>query len=72
MTVRESERLYSRALFSFLYFLGSLWICNVWWLSGKELVCQCTRLGFDPRVGEVLWRRTWQSTPVFLPGKSRQ
>ena len=23
-----------------------------------------------PRVGKILWRRKWQSTPVFLPGKS--
>ena len=26
--------------------------------------------GFDPWVGKVLWRRKWQPTPVFLPGKS--
>ena len=26
--------------------------------------------GFDPWVGEVPWRRTWQPTLVFLPGKS--
>ena len=25
--------------------------------------------GFDPRVGKVPWRRKWQPTPVFLPGK---
>ena len=24
----------------------------------------------DPRVGKVPWRRKWQPTPVFLPGKS--
>jgi len=22
---------------------------------------------FDSRVGEILWRRAWQPTPVFLP-----
>ena len=27
------------------------------------------RLGFDPWVGKILWRREWQSTPAFLPGK---
>ena len=28
--------------------------------------------GFDPWVGKIPWRRRkWQSTPVFLPGKSR-
>ena len=26
--------------------------------------------GFDPWVGNILWRRAWQPTPVFLPGKS--
>ena len=24
----------------------------------------------DPWVGKILWRREWQCTPVFLPGKS--
>ena len=28
------------------------------------------RPGFDPWVGKMPWRRKWQSTPVFLPGKS--
>ncbi|XDA76554.1 hypothetical protein R6Z07F_006698 [Ovis aries] len=28
------------------------------------------RLGFDPWVGKILWRRKWQPTPVFFPGKS--
>ena len=26
--------------------------------------------GFSPWVGKILWRRKWQPTPVFLPGKS--
>ena len=26
--------------------------------------------GFDPWVEKILWRRKWQPTPVFLPGKS--
>ena len=29
-----------------------------------------TRLGFDPWVGKISWRRRWQLTPVLLPGKS--
>ena len=28
------------------------------------------RPGFDPRVRKIPWRRKWQPTPVFLPGKS--
>ena len=41
--------------------------------SGKELTYQCRRhkrCGFDPWVGKIPWRRSWQPTPVFLPGKS--
>ena len=40
-----------------------------WWLSGKESACQRRRLGFDPWVGKRPWRRKWQPTLVFLPGK---
>ena len=36
----------------------------------KEPTCQCRRLGFDPMVRKIPWRRTRQPTPVFLPGKS--
>jgi len=28
------------------------------------------RSEFDPWVGKIPWRRTWQITPVFLPGES--
>ena len=31
---------------------------------------QCRRREFDPWVRKIPWRRKWQSTPVFLPGKS--
>ena len=40
--------------------------------SGKESAWQCRRhkrLGFSPWVGKIPWRRKWQPTPVFLPGK---
>ena len=37
--------------------------------SSKE-ACQCRRYEFDPWIGKILWRRKWQLTPVFLPGKS--
>ena len=40
------------------------------WLSGRESVCQCKRHRSDPWVGKIPWRRKWQPTPVFLPGKS--
>ena len=41
-------------------------------LSGKEHTCQCRRCRrhrFDPWVGMIPWRREWQLTLVFLPGK---
>ena len=27
------------------------------------------KIQFNPWVGKILWRRAWQPTPVFLPGK---
>ena len=41
-----------------------------WWLSDYEPPCQCRRLRFNPWVGKNPWRRKWQPTPIFLPGKS--
>ena len=38
-----------------------------WWISDKEVPCQCRRCGFDPWVGKIPWRREWQPTPVSLP-----
>ena len=42
------------------------------WRSGKESTCQCRRhkrCGFYPWVRKNPWRRKWQPTPIFLPGK---
>ena len=39
----------------------------------KNLPAQCRRHkrhGFSPWVRKIPWRRTWQPTPGFLPGKS--
>ena len=36
----------------------------------KLFLLQCGRPGFNPWVGKISWRRKWQPTPVFLPGKS--
>ena len=43
--------------------------------SSKEYSCQCRRCKrweFDPWVGKIPWRRAWQPTLVFLPGKSHE
>ena len=42
--------------------------CEAQW---KEPACQCRRLGSIPGSGKIdPWRRKWQPTPIFLPGKS--
>ena len=41
-----------------------------WWLSDKQFTCQFKRRVFDSWVGKIPWRRKWQPTSVFLPGKS--
>ena len=41
--------------------------------SGKESTYKCRRRKrhvFVPWVWKISWRRAWQPTPVFLPGKS--
>ena len=41
--------------------------------SGKESTCQCRRhkrCEFNPRIMKIPWKRKWQPTLVFLPGKS--
>ena len=43
--------------------------CLPRWCSGKKSACQRMRPGFSPWVGKIPWRRKWQPTPVFLPGK---
>ena len=49
------------------------------WLSETSLMAQqvknppmrqeAQKKGFDPWFGNIPWRKKWQSTPVFLPGK---
>ena len=36
----------------------------------KDSACQCRRHRFNPWVGKISWRRKWQPTLIFLPGKS--
>ena len=41
--------------------------------SGKEPIYQCRKNKkhrFNPWVRKIPWRRSWQPTPVFLPGAS--
>ena len=43
---------------------------NDWWLR-LQRICrlQCRRLGFDPWVGKIPWRRERLPTPIFLLGE---
>ena len=36
----------------------------------KTSMCQLRRPRFNAWVRKIPWRRKWQPTPVFLPGKS--
>ena len=40
-----------------------------WWLRWWRICLQCWGPGYDPWEGKIPWRRKWQPTPVFLPGK---
>ena len=41
----------------------------LWWLRWWNVCLQCRRPRFNPWVRKIPWRRKWQPTPVFLPGK---
>ena len=49
-----------------------MFVLYLGFLTGQTVknCLQCERLGFNPWVGKIPWRRTWQPTPVFLPGES--
>ena len=50
--------------------VGALkWGWLPWWHIWKSVCLQCGRPGFEPWVGQIPWRRKWQSTLVLLPGK---
>ena len=57
----------------FIFFLSKVGFPGP--LVVKEPTCQCRRPErhkFSPWVGKIPWRRKWQPTPVFLPGKSHR
>ena len=55
--------------FFFFWLITNKLIGLPWLLSGKESTCQCRRQGFSLWIRKLPWRRKWQPTPVFLPGK---
>ena len=54
----------------YLIFSPNLILRLPWWFGWSRTCLQCRRPKFDPSVGKIPWRREWQPTPVFLPGKS--
>ena len=66
-TMSHEFQVYSKVIQFYIYiYLQHLTGC----LSGKESARQWRRHRFNPWVRKILWRRNWQPTPVFLPGKS--
>ena len=66
-----------RVVFVWLYLLISVYLFSSsrfvglpWWLRWWRICLQWRRPGFDSWVGKTPWRREWQPTPVFFPGKS--
>ena len=59
-----------RFLSRFNHLFRRLWASPVapWWRNCLQ--CRCKRCRFNSWVGKIPWRRKWQPTPVFLPGKS--
>jgi len=79
--VRNSKHICKRVKFIFVVSCVQIYILADTFLHsgdsvGKEAACSAGdhlhhwRPGFNPWVGKILWRRKWQSTPVFLLGKS--
>ena len=42
---------------------------KLWWLRQERICLQCRRHRFKPWVRKIPQRRSWQPTPVFLPGE---
>ena len=70
--VRLSGLFWNHAVYFLLLSVQSS-LCFPGGATGEEPFCQCRRhkrLGFDPWVRKIPWRRASQPTPVFLPGGS--
>ena len=68
----KSLSVFARLIFFLLCNRGEMHIIEIgmtWWLRPYRFCLQCRRCGFDPCVKKIPWRKEWQPTPVFLPGK---
>ena len=54
----------------YVYMYIYIFTCGFpWWLRWQRICLQRKRPGFDLWVRKILWRKAWQPTAVFLPGK---
>ena len=58
-----------------IYYLVCVCMCvyiyiYLGFLGGSVVKSLPAKAGFYPWVGKISWRRKWQPTPVFFPGKS--
>ena len=67
LLLSKSNQLFS---YNIIYTLSNF--CSWTFLVAQTVsIClQCGRPGFNPWVRKISWRRKWQATPLFLPGKS--
>ena len=67
-----------RAIFLFFFLCSVLltWHSILKWLplqpSWERIRVQCRRPELDSWVRKIPWRRKWQLTPIFLPGKAHR
>ena len=62
--------IYSRSFVMF-YFRDNIYKGGLpWWLSGKESDCNTGDVALILGSGRSPWRRKWQPTALFFPGKS--
>ena len=73
----ESRNLITKAkCIEMFYYYFLIQITNTWGFAGgwvgKESACNAGNAGkckFGPWVRKIPWRRKWQPTPIFLPGR---
>ena len=67
--VKLSQHHFLKRLSFFQFYILACFVPELpWWLSNKKSACSAGDVGSVPGSGS--WRRKWQPTPVFLPGKS--
>ena len=71
--VEDGEEVEAPFLTNFRFHLWEYLGCRLGFPHGsvvKGSTCQWRRRGFNSWLEKIPWRRKWQPTPVFLPGKS--